>query len=153
MFALLEPAVAKHFDVHVTKYRYDKEEYGRVWFTWHRAEVARFEDGSFWWRVYPLSDELKALGSDVDDAWKQAIDTAHAEANTDVSRFYGSVLEYLDLPVEDALTSPDFVIRGFAMLDRRVGKRAIAALRDRSDPNPFVRRMYDLRLRAQEPDA
>jgi hypothetical protein len=144
---LMAASVERHLDVHVTLYRYTKEEDGRVWFTWDRVEVARFDDGTFWWRVLPLTDELRALGAD--DAWERAIETANAEANTDVSRFYESALRYLDLPIEDSLASSDFVVRGFAMLDRRVGKRTLASLAEGDEPNPFVRRMLALRRSAE----
>ncbi|MGH9888219.1 MAG: SF0329 family protein [bacterium] len=143
--------VDQHLDVHVTMYRYTKEEDGRVWFTWDGVEVARFDDGRFWWRVLPLTEELRAVGAD--DAWERAIETTNTEANTDVSRFYASALSYLDQPIANALGSSDFVVRGLAMLDKRVGKRTLASLAKNEEANAFVRRMLALRREAEGLDA
>jgi hypothetical protein len=145
----MAPSVAGHLDVHITFYRYTKEEDGRVWFTWDGTEVAGFDDATFWWRVLPLSAELKDAGQEVDDAWERAVKTAQLEGKTDVSRFSESVDDYLSLPIGAAIASGDPVVRGLAVLDRRAGMRTLLSSRIAAERHPFVRRMADLRLEAE----
>jgi hypothetical protein len=59
--------------------------------------------------------------------------------------FGDSLRTYLDLPVEDALKHSDALIRALAMVDRRVGKRRIEELKDRTDSDPLVDTFYKLR--------
>jgi hypothetical protein len=146
---LWAPSLADQLDLHITRYRYTKEEDGRVWFTWRGTEVAGFDDATFWWRVLPLSEQLRTIGDDVNDSWDRAIQTAQLEGKTDVSRFSASVDDYLSMPIGSALASNDPVVRGMAVVDRRSGKRSLTAPRFAAERHPFVRRMLDLRFEAE----
>jgi hypothetical protein len=118
---VLAPSIGARLDVHTTSYRHAHEEYGRAWFTWDGAEVYSFDDMKFWLRVHPLHPELKALGQDVDAAWERSWAIAEAEGQTSVTAFRASVDRFLGLDARAALSSGDPVVRGLAMLDRRVG--------------------------------
>jgi hypothetical protein len=146
--SLWAASVADRLDIHVTFYRVWREEDGRVWLTWDGKEITGFGDWPFWLRVKPLSAQLNDLDPD-GDGWERAIESAKAEGLTDVSRFYEAVETYLDLPIADALTSHEPVVRGLAMLDRRVGKRRLASPDLGGEVNPFVKRLHELRCEAE----
>lgn len=65
--------------------------------------------------------------------------------------FYRAFREYDTQDVAESLQSEDPLVRVLAVLDRRVGKRRLAALRDRGfagEPE-WVQRFYRLRLEAE----
>lgn len=51
---------------------------------------------------------------------------------------------YPQLSIDQALEAESFIVRGLAMLDRRLGKRRLAAL-DPADDHPFVQLLWRLR--------
>lgn len=58
--------------------------------------------------------------------------------------------EFRNLPIDAALASENPLVRLLAVLDRRVGKRRFAALRERMDEEPeWLRYFYRLRLEAE----
>lgn len=59
---------------------------------------------------------------------------------------YQAVEGYPDLPFDQALIHENPLIRGFARLDRRLGKRRLQALGQSPDSDPFVTRMTEIRL-------
>ncbi len=63
--------------------------------------------------------------------------------------FLEAALTYLNLPIQQALASENPLVRVFAVMDRRLGKRTLQAIADaaayQSDP-AWVRQFYELRL-------
>jgi len=53
---------------------------------------------------------------------------------------------YLDMPISDALKSSDPFIKAFALVDRRVGRRTLAALELSESEHTLVKAFYELRL-------
>ena len=66
--------------------------------------------------------------------------------------FTDACFEYLNLNIDAALESENPIIRSFAMLDRRLGKRRLKLLRDQdsSDLHPLVFRMLNFRLQCEK---
>ena len=65
-----------------------------------------------------------------------------------VREFMTALFDYLNMSIDDILASDNFVVRAFGMLDRRLGKRRLAAM-DVSAEHPFVRTLHDLRCSAE----
>jgi hypothetical protein len=59
--------------------------------------------------------------------------------------FGSSIRACLDMPITDALKSSDPLIRAFALVDRRVGKRTFESLETSEADHTLVRAFYDLR--------
>lgn len=61
-----------------------------------------------------------------------------------------AIREYLNAPIQAALTSENPAVRMFAVLDRRVGKRTLAKLSGSVGEQPeWLRPFYEVRLRAE----
>jgi len=56
---------------------------------------------------------------------------------------------FLSLPIEEALVSPSPLVRGLAVVDRRVGKRRLRKLAEQRDEHPFVQQLYAARCAAE----
>lgn len=52
---------------------------------------------------------------------------------------------YLELPIEDALKSSEPLVKAFAIIDRRTGKRTLAKLEISDSEHSLVQRFYELR--------
>lgn len=53
---------------------------------------------------------------------------------------------YLDMPVREALFSPNPFLRSLAIIDRRVGRRTLQELVVTRDDHSLVQRFYRLRM-------
>lgn len=85
--------------VHVTEYRTNRMDVGRGWITLDGAEVCSVQVPSFY-----------------DD------ERIYSSSTLDFGRAVG---EYLNMSVDDALTSEHPIVQALAFLDRRVGKRRL----------------------------
>lgn len=63
-------------------------------------------------------------------------------------QFYEALRDYPDSDIEKALGAADVVVRGLAMIDRRVGKRRLQRM-DISNDAPFVQFLYRLRCEVE----
>jgi hypothetical protein len=61
-------------------------------------------------------------------------------------RDFGEAMRlYLDMPIADALSSSNPLVKAFTILDRRVGERTIAALEIPDSEHTLVKAFYKLR--------
>lgn len=75
-------------------------------------------------------DALKTVGSDATAGGRQGL--------------YEAIESYPQLSIDEALVSESYIVRGLAMLDRRIGKRRLAEL-DATADHPFVQLLLRLR--------
>lgn len=141
--------------IHQARYRHSREELGRIWVEIDQVEVASFTTTSAVRRRRELTDELM----DVNNSWGST--TAYHHADQDALALmnaageqsdyaaWGDLEAYLSLPIEEALTSTNPLIRALAMVDRRIGKRRLQALRISKRDHPLVFSLYSLRCEAE----
>ena len=82
------------------------------------------------------------------NAWEEAQAKTHADgcfAMWDVNQ---ALFESLSLSIDAAVTADNPIIRAFALLDRRCGKRRLRAFDD-SQEHPLVRALYRFRCGAE----
>lgn len=63
--------------------------------------------------------------------------------------FLEAVLQFRNMPIQEALESENYIIKVLAIMDRRVGKRTRSRILEEAAYNEFpawVRQFYDLRL-------
>ena len=75
------------------------------------------------------------------EAWNR--DAVYCEMD-----FLDAATAFLNLPIEAALESDDYIIHILAILDRRTGRRTLERIRQQGyqDLPPWVKQFYDLRL-------
>jgi hypothetical protein len=152
--SLRAPALQKRVALHQARYRYTLEEVGRIWLTIDGREVISFDTSSYIRRRAQLSQELATQadadrndsGVSADGRARQLLREAGQyddyEALKDLER-------YLTLPIDDALESLSPLVRGLAVIDRRVGKRRLRSLDIGPNDHPLVRELYQLRCEAE----
>lgn len=63
--------------------------------------------------------------------------------------FLAATTAFLQMPIQKALNSDNFLIRIFAILDRRTGQRTLRKIKDKGDYQNYpdwLKQFYDLRL-------
>lgn len=64
--------------------------------------------------------------------------------------FIYSASAYVNTDITEALQSENYLLRVFAFMDRRVGKRTLIKIREEAERLPtWARKFYDLRLKAE----
>lgn len=66
--------------------------------------------------------------------------------------FLSAVTSFLQMPIKEALNSDNYIVRVFAILDRRIGKRTLRKIKEDGayQSYPFwVKQFYDLRLKTE----
>lgn len=86
------------------------------------------------------------------DGFWRALEAVPASERTEYTdgEFCAALEEYRNQSIGKSLASPDALVRMFAVLDRRVGRRTLEKLRDLLDEQPaWLREFYVLRLEAE----
>ena len=151
--ALICPELQNRIDFYVTRYREATDFGTEAWIT--IDGVKAFGGGHYhrfvpycqeWHRSVPdtnalpyLSSECKAIGQGIEDE----LDKREIH---DTNQIVGAMRSYLDLSIKEALQSDNPFIKALAIIDRRVGKRAIEKLGIQETDHSLVRRFYELRL-------
>lgn len=114
----------------------------RGWITFDKKEIAAFSTIKRVRESYALTGQWYSTDP-------QAI--AHLDKEGIFTRddFVNALEEYAGLQVEDAIKSPNPIIRAIAMFDRRLGKRRLSALSLRADEHQLVKSFYTIRCQAE----
>ena len=100
-----------------------------------------------WQRVQEYQDEQ---GLNRREAYRKADKTVLEEGLFDPWEFYAAFQTFDNQSIEASLTSENPIVRIFALLDRRLGKRRLTALEDTMEQElDWVRLFYRLRMEAE----
>lgn len=133
----IRPDLAGRIDFHVTSYRKSHDGADKVWITIDRERIFSCSHYPYEWAERQgYYDGLS--GSELKDDLRDR----EIHAPTD---FGNAMRSYLDMPIEDALASPDPLIRAFSIVDRRLGKRVLENLEISESEHTLVKAFYELR--------
>lgn len=157
--ATFADAVAGRVEVWNTRYRKSHDAEGEAWITidgqrvWSMGTYAYLMES--WRELERRPTDLKCAESEEADQrggvfglWgktHRAVQARGVFALPDMNR---ALFEYLSLSIDDAISSENPVLRAFAMLDRRFGKRRLLGF-DASRENPLVQALYRFRCEAE----
>ncbi len=152
----MAPSLQRRVEVHSTWYRHlGHDQLGRAWITVDKREVANMCDSRYWNQAIPLVREIRLVNSDSHydepgsvSPYDQARTILHERDVYERYEMNKALLDSLSLSIDDALRSANMLIRAFAMLDSRLGKRRLCTLQ-LGDEHPLVRQFYDLRCEAE----
>ena len=137
------PALRGRVRYFATTYRESHDQEGRAAILVDGGEILKsnyFEyDGSFWSMYYRLGKDASVI--------KQIVLN---RGLFDQRIFYTAFQEFDNRSIESSLASKTPLVRIFALLDRRLGKRRLAALEDVMEKElDWVRPFYRLRMKAE----
>lgn len=150
--ALMADSVKEHLQLHFAQYGPGESfTKNRVWLAWDKQEICTFSTIR-WMRTRRLL--ASQIGGDSGpgiqyEYFAQAEALLAQEGDYPVERFLAALESYVSLSIEQALISPDALIRAWSMLDRRVGKRRLLAMHFAPDASELERRWYQLRCKVE----
>jgi len=151
------PSVRERVDLHTAHYRHAHDGDGRAWIEVDGAEVATMCYIQAGHARRDLAEELRVANNPTNRGpagtprWldDEAGEITRRAGVLGQQQFYALLHDYLRLPITAALTAPDPVMRGLAVLDSRVGKRRLRLLAAHPDEHPLVRVFVALRCEAE----
>lgn len=132
----------------LTRYHEVHNAYGRAAVRLDGRELVCFSWREMYRQEADVSELWREAGnSDWDDpVLKEKWDADGTYCEMD---FLRAASEFINIPIAEALESDDFIIRIFAILDRRVGARTLDTIREKGEYQTFpdwVKQFYLLRL-------
>ena len=147
-----------------TTYREVRKAYGRASINYDKKELV-----SFSWDIgyQQWDDEYKFLNDknidashfpNAEDMWQKQLEVQRNLAKEKwmpngtlcETDFIYSASAYVNTDIAEALESENYLLRVFAFMDRRVGKRTLIKIKEETESLPdWARKFYDLRLKAE----
>ena len=150
--ALLADSVKEHLQLHLTRYGPGVSSLmNRAWVTWDGEEISTFSTIQWLRARNLLATEIAEEGEQrgVSDVLRRDKDPLEQRGVYSRDDFYDAAVEYIGLSIEDALQSPNPVIRALSMFDRRLGKRRLLTMHFKEADFSLVRQWYQLRCKAE----
>jgi hypothetical protein len=134
------PELRDRIDFHLTSYRESHDGADKVWITVDGQRV-------FSCKHYPhkWAEAEAYYGGLRGEQVKSLLREKEIHGPKD---FGDAMRAYLDMPVREALKSTDPLVKAFALVDRRVGKRTLEKLEISESEHTLVKAFYALRLAA-----
>lgn len=166
MNALLCDTLKDKITYFYTSYRQVHDTYGRATINYNKNEVVAF---SWNMRYEQWDDEYKILNdNDVDIQHLRSLSAVwetQKQIQYDLMKekwmpqctlcdgnFINAVTCYLKTDITSALHSDNYILRIFAYMDRRVGKRTLIKIKEEVEALPtWVKQFYHIRCEAEEP--
>ena len=131
------PELKDRIDFHLTSYRESHDGADKVWITVDGQRVLSCKHYPREWA------EAEAYYGGL--RGEQVTDLLKAREIHGPGDFGNAMRAYLSLPVGEALKSSDPLVRAFALVDRRVGKRTLEKLEISDVEHTLVKAFYELR--------
>lgn len=135
-----------------TSYSYASDHVGRAAIKLDGVEIVKsdyYKLQQFQWESY---QEIKdtSNGADISDVWKESWREAVNKGGFDNQMFYSAFEEYDNQSIESSLKSNNALVRIFAIMDRRVGKRRLKDLVEAwENEQNWIKFFLHLRLEAE----
>ena len=135
------------------------ETVGRGWISFDKVEIHNFSNRKSQFEEWKVSSQVQEFNKGLDfrdpdqrEEYYRALEEAkvivHQQDIYSLDDFLRASYEYLSLSINDALVHDSPIIRGLAMLDRRLGKRRLKNLVISPTESNLVLRLYELRCKA-----
>ena len=135
--SLICPGLRGRIDFHLTSYRESHDGTAKVWITVDGQRVFSCKHYPYEWA------EAEAHNGGLrGEQVKEFLRDKEIHRPKD---FGDAMRVYLDMPVREALESADPLVKAFALVDRRLGKRTLEKLEISDSEHTLVRAFYELR--------
>jgi hypothetical protein len=136
------PALGGRVRVWTTVYRNLTEGDGRAWVTFDKEEIYSMED-------FPGNTKMNARCELWNAEGYAAMETPATGSMLTCRDFVGSLHDFLRTDFATLLDSDDPILRGLALLDRRLGRRRFEKIDPAALTHPFVKKLHQLRAEAE----
>jgi hypothetical protein len=157
---LLAASLKGRIQYHITSYGFDSD-YSRAWITLDGSELVIFSSTAYIHQYYDLAHQIQDINRATDfrhpkqkEDYYQAYDQAHDIMNQSgifpSSALSFALKEYLELSIEESLSTEYIVVRAIAMFDRRLGKRRLRRMSTKIEiEHTLVKKFFEVRCNAE----
>lgn len=146
----LAESLRGHIRYYCTTYSKCPDHEGRAAVLLDGREILKGSYFDYEWRVGKLACELCDLEHSYRESYKTADNAVLRDGHFDQRCFYNAFDEFSTQSIEESLSSENAIVRMFAVLDRRVGKRRLVKLAEKiAGESEWLRTFYMIRLRAE----
>lgn len=147
----LAESLRGHIRYYCTTYSKCPDHEGRAAVLFDGREILKSNYFDYEWRVGRLAEELCSRELGYRESYTIADNAVIRDGHFDQRAFYAAFEEFSTQSIEDSLNSENALVRMFAVLDRRVGKRRLPELAEKMCGEPeWLKRFYLIRLEAEE---
>jgi hypothetical protein len=134
----------------LTRYHSVHDSYGRAAIRLDGKELVIFSWVEMYHQEYDISELHKAgVRKPYDEMEEQMKPQWDNNCTYSEMDFLDAALQFRNMTIKDALESENFIIKIFAILDKRIGKRTLAQIKERNEYMSYpvwVQQFYQLRL-------
>ena len=145
----LAKSLQGHIQYYATSYSRSPDHEGRAAIRYDGKEIIK---GCYWnaWVKAPLFPKDEKYDKRMSTEMAYMDDTALKLGVFDQRCFYSAFAEFDNQSIEKSLDSDDLIVRIFAVLDRRIGKRRLALMKEtiENEPETF-QEFYAIRAKAE----
>ncbi len=150
-------ALKSRITYHNTRYRDTHDQVGRGWVTFDNEIIHDFCTVNRGYQYNSLANDIRKQNDALDwrnpeqqDEYYKAYKIAEREMEKqgihNQYEFYNAIEEFINLSIDDALSSTNPLIRAIAYFDSRLGKRRLVKLKE--DESIIARKFQVVRLKA-----
>lgn len=137
-------SLKKRIRIHLTHYRAAHEPESRFWITFDNKEIFSISKMK-WLNEWAKIREEYSKNQGIEDPYYYAEKILHSNGKYYIDDIQDSLEQYINLSIEEALASSDFIIESLAIIDKRVGKRRLATLILKEKEHPLVKKLFEIR--------
>lgn len=146
------PALRGRIQYFITKYRESHDQRGRAAIRFDGVEVLKSSYVEYIKQFCRNEEKLEKTQPDMPGREQEELLWIMTESDGCIDEivFYNAFDEFDNQSIEKSLCSKHPLVRVFALLDRRVGKRRLLAMRERMNEElDWVRMFYHIRMKAE----
>jgi hypothetical protein len=134
----------KRISINLTHYRAVHEPESRFWITYDGNEIISISKMQWlnkWVKIRLEYRESKGTENEFD----YAANVMHSNGDYYIEDIQDSLYQYMNLSIDEALTSKNFIIKALAMIDKRLGKRRLNSIILDNMEHHLVKKLYIIR--------
>ncbi len=148
----LAQSLKGHVQYFVTAYSKCPDHEGRVAVRYDKKEIFRTNNFEGYWNECTI--RYKLFGNNENMSWDECCSAAKKQAagsgKFEKCEFLNAFAEFDNQSIERSLNSDNAIVRMFALLDKRVGKRRLIAMKDKmQNEQGWIKCFYILRMTAE----
>ncbi|HEU4554414.1 MAG TPA: hypothetical protein VFS25_16320 [Chitinophaga sp.] len=144
-------SISGRVELFTTAYRKPRSTDGRGWITIDKEQIVDFCTIKSWWKFgayYHKATRTNCLTHRATEDNERSAGKLAEEGEFSRYDLHVCCWEYLNMTVEEGLEHKSPIINSLAVLDKRLGKRRLAAL-DKDKLHPLAKRLLEFRLSAE----
>jgi hypothetical protein len=142
-----------------TRYRRAHDQVGESWLTFDKERIDSMGTQGYDNQYFRIAHELRTERDCLDyndpaqrsgyyNAYQESEKLLHDKGVFPSWEFNRALFDYLNLSIDEAISSENPIQRALALLDKRFGKRRLQEFNPSSE-HPFVAQLYSLRCKAE----